>query len=62
LYEDAKDLCHLDTTEAVVKRLFEKTKLSINDINVAEVHDCFSIAELLMYEAIGLAEKGKGER
>lgn len=25
-----------------------------------EVHDCFSIAEVLMYEALGLAEHGKG--
>jgi len=30
------------------------------DIDVAEVHDCFAIAEILMYEAIGLAEPGKG--
>ena len=25
-----------------------------------EVHDCFSIAEVLMYEALGLADHGKG--
>ena len=34
--------------------------MSIADVQVAEVHDCFSIAELLMYEAIGLAEHGHG--
>jgi acetyl-CoA acetyltransferase len=27
---------------------------------VFEVHDCFSIAEVLMYEALGLADHGKG--
>jgi len=29
-------------------------------VQVAEVHDCFTIAELLMYEAIGWAEPGQG--
>mmetsp|Transcript_117699 Transcript_117699/g.333011 ORF Transcript_117699/g.333011 Transcript_117699/m.333011 type:complete len:420 (+) Transcript_117699:50-1309(+) len=60
LYEDAVDLAAMDTTKAVVERLYSKTGLSIKDVHVAEVHDCFSIAELLMYEAIGLAEPGKG--
>jgi acetyl-CoA C-acetyltransferase len=30
--------------------------------NFAEVHDCFTIAELLMYEAMGLTEPGQGAR
>ena len=30
------------------------------DINVAEVHDCFTIAEILAYEAIGFAKPGEG--
>lgn len=34
--------------------------LTAKDMNVLEVHDCFSIAEVLMYEALGLAEYGKG--
>ena len=34
--------------------------LTIDDINVAEVHDCFTITELLIYEALGLVEPGKG--
>lgn len=60
LYEDANDLSTMDTTKAVVSRVYEQTNLSIKDVNVAEVHDCFSIAELLMYEAMGLADPGKG--
>jgi len=31
------------------------------DIDVAEVHDCFTIAELLAYEALGFAEPGGGK-
>ncbi|MCL2336457.1 MAG: thiolase domain-containing protein [Firmicutes bacterium] len=34
--------------------------ISPQDIDVAEVHDCFTIAELLAYEALGFAEPGKG--
>lgn len=32
----------------------------VTDLSLAEVHDCFTIAELLTYEAMGLAEPGKG--
>lgn len=60
LYEDAADFTVMDTAKAVVNRAYEKAGVGIGDIGVAEVHDCFSIAELLMYEAIGLAEHGKG--
>ncbi len=34
----------------------------IGDLSLAEVHDCFTIAELLSYEAMGLAERGAGAR
>ncbi|MES2412480.1 MAG: acetyl-CoA acetyltransferase [Pseudomonadota bacterium] len=35
---------------------------TINDLSFAEVHDCFTIAELLSYEAMGLAPAGQGAR
>lgn len=31
-----------------------------NDVHVAELHDCFSITEIQLYEALGFAERGKG--
>ena len=34
--------------------------VTVSDIDCAEVHDCFTIAELLMYEAMGLAVDGQG--
>jgi acetyl-CoA C-acetyltransferase len=34
----------------------------IQDLSLAEVHDCFTIAELLSYEAMGLAPAGGGAR
>eukprot|EP00397_Hematodinium_sp_SG-2012_P029771 GEMP01031480.1.p1 GENE.GEMP01031480.1~~GEMP01031480.1.p1 ORF type:complete len:429 (+),score=92.04 GEMP01031480.1:30-1289(+) len=60
LFADPEDFTVLDTTKTVVNRLYKNTNRSIKDVHVAEVHDCFSIAEILMYEAIGLAEAGKG--
>ncbi len=35
---------------------------AIDDLSFAEVHDCFTIAELLSYEAMGLAPAGQGAR
>ena len=35
---------------------------TIDDLSFAEVHDCFTIAELLAYEAMGLAPVGQGRR
>lgn len=36
--------------------------LSINDLSLVETHDCFTIAELLEYEAMGLVDEGQGHR
>ena len=35
-------------------------RLNIHDLSFVETHDCFTIAELIEYEAMGLAEPGKG--
>ena len=34
--------------------------VSLDDMSLVETHDCFTIAELIQYEAMGLAEAGKG--
>ena len=34
----------------------------VNDLSLVEVHDCFTMAELLAYEAMGLAPVGQGAR
>lgn len=41
---------------------FEQSGLSLNDLSFVETHDCFTIAELLEYEAMGLAKQGEGHR
>ena len=40
----------------------EQAGLTLDDLSFAETHDCFTIAELLAYEAMGLAPYGQGAR
>lgn len=40
----------------------EQAALTTQDLDFIETHDCFTIAELLQYEAFGLAERGQGHR
>ncbi|MBL8654875.1 MAG: thiolase domain-containing protein, partial [Alphaproteobacteria bacterium] len=37
-------------------------KLTLGDLAAVETHDCFTIAELIQYEAMGLVPKGQGAR
>jgi acetyl-CoA C-acetyltransferase len=39
---------------------YKRAGLTVDDIDVFETHDCFTQAELMQYEAFGLAEHGKG--
>lgn len=43
-----------------IQRAYKAAGVSVDDIDVAEVHDCFTIAELLSVEALGLAPQGQG--
>ena len=43
------------------KRAYEMAGIGPKDIDVAEVHDCFTIAEMMAYEDLGFAEPGKGK-
>lgn len=55
-----KDLLGLESVAAATREAMTDAGVRPEDVQVAEVHDCFTIAELLMYEAIGWAERGKG--
>lgn len=48
-----------DMTANATKKLFEKTLLKPTDVDVIELHDCFSANELITYEALGLCPPGK---
>ena len=40
----------------------QMANVTLNDLSFVETHDCFTTAELLEYEAMGLAEPGEGAR
>lgn len=43
-----------------VKEALRSAKMSLADIDIAELHDCFTISEIMEYEAFGWCEPGKG--
>ncbi len=55
-----EDLSYLKSTALASKQALEMAGKKITDIDFAEVHDCFSIAEIMVIEALGIAEVGKG--
>jgi acetyl-CoA acyltransferase len=55
-----RDFTTFNTTAAAAREAYRDAGVLPADLEVAEVHDCFSIAELQMYEAVGLAAEGHG--
>jgi len=53
-------LTSFEVTKNAAKSAYEMAKIGPKDVDVAEVHDSFSITELLNYEDLGFAEPGKG--
>ncbi len=49
-----------DLTKAAAKKVYEQSGLGPEDVDVVELHDCFSCNELITYEALGLCPEGKG--
>lgn len=54
------DLTTLPATTLAAQRAFKAAGKSPNDVHLAEVHDCFTIAEILVIEALGLCKPGEG--
>ncbi|KAM9845232.1 sterol carrier protein 2 [Aulostomus maculatus] len=49
-----------DMSRLAAEKCFEAAGLTPNDVDVVELHDCFSANELITYEALGLCPEGKG--
>lgn len=60
IVEGKRSNFELTAAKYAVDKALKSTHMTIDDIDVAEVHDCFTITELLIYEALGLAASGKG--
>jgi len=55
-----KDITWLESTHLAALKALAMAGRKIQDINLFEVHDCFTIAEIMVTEALGLAERGRG--
>ncbi len=49
-----------DMTKAAARKAYEQSGLGPENVQVVELHDCFSANELVTYEALGLCAEGKG--
>jgi acetyl-CoA C-acetyltransferase len=57
-----RDILKFEGPAMAWQRALAQAGVKLSDMSFAEVHDCFTIAELLVYEAIGLAPEGQGAR
>lgn len=57
-----EDFATLKATTHAAKQAYQMAHLEAKDINLAEVHDCFTIAEIMAYEDLGFCKKGEGGR
>jgi acetyl-CoA C-acetyltransferase len=55
-----RDICTLDATVYASKMAYNQAHLTPKDIDLAEVHDCFTIAEICAIEDLGFVKKGEG--
>lgn len=57
-----RDLLAFEGPQRAIRHALRNADVTLSDVHFAEVHDCFTIAELLIYEAMGLAPSGQGHR
>ena len=55
-----KELTTMQSVVAAAKQAYRQAGIEAKDIDVAELHDSFTIAEIIAYEDLGFIEKGKG--
>ncbi|MEM0467018.1 MAG: thiolase domain-containing protein [Candidatus Thermoplasmatota archaeon] len=55
-----RDICTLDATVFAAKMAYKQARITPQDVSFAEVHDCFTIAEICAIEDLGFVKKGDG--
>ena len=61
-YPDDRSYTLFDTDVRAAAAAYKMAGLGPEDIDLAEVHDCFSVAEIIHYEDLGFCRKGEGGR
>jgi acetyl-CoA C-acetyltransferase len=57
-----RDILKFEGCALAWKRALAQAGITLNDLSLVETHDCFTIAELIEYEAMGLVPEGQGAR
>ena len=58
----ARDIVRFEGAREAWKRAYAEAGITVADLSFAETHDCFTVAELIEYEAMGLVPEGQGAR
>ena len=58
---ERKDITSFKATKIAARRAYEESNLKPTEIGIFEVHDCFTIGELIALEDLGLCDKGNGK-
>ncbi|WP_343073171.1 thiolase C-terminal domain-containing protein [Salicibibacter cibi] len=58
--QEVDNMMHIPATNEAAKKAYEVAGLGPEDIDVIELHDCFSMTEILAIEELGFFDKGKG--
>jgi acetyl-CoA acetyltransferase len=61
-YENMRDMTAWEVEKRAANKAYEMASLGPEDINVVEVHDAFTICEVIHYEGLGLCPTGEGGR
>ena len=59
---EVPDLCSFNATVAAANRAYEMAGIIAADVDFVELHDCFSIAEIVDSEDLGVVPRGQGGR
>jgi acetyl-CoA acetyltransferase len=59
---DMRKTVGFEMSRDAARAVYEKAGIGPRDVDVVELHDCFTINELISYEALGLAPEGEGLR
>ena len=57
---ERESLTSLAAAKVAAKKAYEMADVKPGDVDVAEVHDCFTIAEIIAYEDLGFCDRGRG--
>jgi acetyl-CoA acetyltransferase len=59
---DMRKVVGYDMTASAARQVFERAGVNPQDLDVVELHDCFTANELISYEALGLTPEGSAEK